>query len=102
MSTNPADEHPLARVATASLDDVNAVAGDFDARSLAYPWRHSDPEVDVLSKRALHVVWSGQKERRSRREIFAQLWELANERPIENFDLTPRAAIPYLDEPWYC
>jgi radical SAM superfamily enzyme YgiQ (UPF0313 family) len=84
------------------LDDVNAVAGEFDAHSLAYPWRHSDPEMDVLSKRALHAVWSGQKQRRSRREIFAELWELAAERPIENFDLMPRATIPYLDEPWYC
>ena len=84
------------------LDDVRAVAGAFEPRSLAYPWRHRDPEVDALSRRALHAVWSGQKAGRSRRQIFAEMWQLANERPPENFDLVPRAAVPYLDEPWYC
>jgi radical SAM superfamily enzyme YgiQ (UPF0313 family) len=84
------------------LDDVEAVAQPFDPKSLAYPWKHHDPVVDDLSRSALHVVWSGQKERRSRRELFAELWQLATSRPLENFDLLPRAAIPYLDEPWYC
>jgi radical SAM superfamily enzyme YgiQ (UPF0313 family) len=84
------------------LDDVNAVAEEFDPKSLVYPWRHPDPAVDDLSGKALHAVWSGQKEGRSRRELFAELWRLATERPPENFDLLPRAAIPYLDEPWYC
>ena len=56
----------------------------------------------ILAKRVLHAVWSGQKQGRPRRAIFAEVWELANERPIENFDLLPRAAVPYLDEPWYC
>jgi hypothetical protein len=28
---------------------------------------------------------------------------LADDWPLpENFDLMPRASIPYLDEPWYC
>jgi len=58
--------------------------------------------MDALSKRVLHAVWSGQKQGRPRRAIFAEVWELANERPIEDFDLLPRAAVPYLDEPWYC
>jgi radical SAM superfamily enzyme YgiQ (UPF0313 family) len=84
------------------LEDVQAVAGEFDPKSLAYPWKHPDSTMDVLSKQALHAVWSGQKQGRSRRQIFADLWELATERPMDNFDLVPRAAIPYLDEPWYC
>jgi radical SAM superfamily enzyme YgiQ (UPF0313 family) len=84
------------------LEDVQAVAKEFDPKSLAYPWKHRDPAMDDLSKRALHAVWSGQKAGRSRRELFAELWRLATPRPLENFDLLPRAAIPYLDEPWYC
>jgi hypothetical protein len=58
--------------------------------------------MDDLSKQAYHAVWSGQKKSRSRRDIFAEIWQLATARPLENFDLLPRAAIPYLDEPWYC
>jgi hypothetical protein len=28
---------------------------------------------------------------------------LVADRPLpENFDLMPRATIPYMDEPWYC
>ena len=39
----------------------------------------------------------------SRRETFRELWTLAGDRPLpEDFDLMPRATIPYLDEPWYC
>jgi radical SAM superfamily enzyme YgiQ (UPF0313 family) len=84
------------------LDDVQAVVEEFDPKSLAYPWKHPDPAMDDLSKRALHAVWSGQKSGSSRREVFAQLWQLATARPLDNYDLLPRAAIPYLDEPWYC
>jgi hypothetical protein len=39
----------------------------------------------------------------SRREIFRKMWDLAVDEPLpENFDLMPRATIPYMDEPWYC
>jgi radical SAM superfamily enzyme YgiQ (UPF0313 family) len=84
------------------LEDVQAVAEEFDPKSLAYPWKHPDPAMDDLSKQAYHAVWSGQKKSRPRRDIFAEIWQLATARPLENFDLLPRAAIPYLDEPWYC
>ena len=84
------------------LDDIQAVAQPFDPGILAYPWRHPDPEMDALSKQALHTVWSGQKKGRSRREVFADLCQIAGEPLPDNFDLLPRAAIPYLDEPWYC
>jgi hypothetical protein len=31
------------------------------------------------------------------------MWDLVADRPLpENFDLMPRATIPYMDEPWYC
>jgi hypothetical protein len=39
----------------------------------------------------------------SRRQIFARLWSLVNEERLpDEFDLMPRATVPYLDEPWYC
>jgi len=35
--------------------------------------------------------------------VFARIWAMAHDRPLpENFDLRPLAAVPYLNEPWYC
>ncbi len=81
------------------LDDIQAVVGGFDEPALLHRWKHSDPAVDELAGQALKIA--GLK--RSRREIFRKLWDLAAERPLpEDFDLMPRATIPYMDEPWYC
>ncbi len=75
--------------------------GPFDAKSLVYPWKHRDAEVDALGRRAFETVARLQKENRSRAEIFREVASLVS-MPLDNFDLTPRAAVPYLDEPWYC
>jgi hypothetical protein len=83
------------------LDDVQAVLRPFDSKSLVYPWVHEDPEVDRLSSRVFQLVAERQKQGRSRAEIFAEICEIAGA-PLENYDLMPRATIPYLDEPWYC
>jgi radical SAM superfamily enzyme YgiQ (UPF0313 family) len=81
------------------LDDIKAVSAGFDEPALLHRWKHSDPAVDDLAGRALKLA--GQKG--SRREIFREFWDLVAERPLpEDFDLMPRATIPYLDEPWYC
>jgi radical SAM superfamily enzyme YgiQ (UPF0313 family) len=81
------------------LDDIQAVVGAFDEPALLHQWKHSDPSVDGLAAQALKAA--GLKG--SRREIFHKLWDLAAERPLpEDFDLMPRATIPYMDEPWYC
>ncbi len=81
------------------LDDIRAVAGGFDEPALLYRWKHSDPAVDELAGEALKLA--GLKG--SRREIFRKLWDLVAARPLpEDFDLMPRATIPYMDEPWYC
>lgn len=90
------------------LDDVRSLVGPFDPKALVYPWEHPEPEVDELANRVFRIVQESQKKGRSRTEIFAEIWEAAHERlakpePLpENFHLIPRAAIPYLDEPWYC
>jgi radical SAM superfamily enzyme YgiQ (UPF0313 family) len=81
------------------LADVQAVIAGFDEPALLYRWKHPDAEVDALAGEALKLAaLEG-----SRREIFGKLWDLAADRPLpEDFDLMPRATIPYMDEPWYC
>ena len=75
--------------------------GAFDAKSLVYPWKNREPEVDALASRAFQLVARLQKEKRTRSQIFREIASLV-EMPLENFDLIARAAVPYLDEPWYC
>lgn len=75
--------------------------GAFDRNSLVYPWAHSEPEVDRLGSRVFREVAALQRQNRSRSEIFREVGHLAG-LTLENFELMPRAAIPYLDEPWYC
>jgi len=81
------------------LDDVQAVVTGFDEPALLYRWRHPDGRVDQLADQALKLA----AQRGSRRAIFGKLWSLAGDHPLpDNFDLMPRATIPYMDEPWYC
>src|SRR5258706_7325943 len=81
------------------LDDIQAVVGGFDEPALLHRWKHSDPAMDELAGQALKLA--GLKG--SRRDIFRKLWDLVAERAMpEDFDLMPRATIPYMDEPWYC
>jgi radical SAM superfamily enzyme YgiQ (UPF0313 family) len=85
------------------LPDIRESAEPFDDAALVYRWRHADPKLDQLSARILTLVEFEERQRRPRREIFAKIWSLASDEPLpENYDLLPRAAIPYMDEPWYC
>ncbi len=87
------------------LGDIQEVLGPFDPAGLVWRWEHEDPAVDSLALRLLHLVDQEQKQGHSRREIFAHIWEAAHEDapPLpHDFHLLPRAAIPYLNEPWYC
>ncbi len=83
------------------LQDVRAAIQPLDSKSLVYPWVHDDPEVDRLGGHVFRLVAEQQKQGRSRSEIFQEICEVAGA-PVENYKLVPRAAIPYLDEPWYC
>ena len=70
---------------------------------VAPDWTNPDPSLDILSASLLRLVAAEQKQNRTRAQIFRKIWEAAHSRPLpENFDLIPRAAIPYMDEPWYC
>jgi radical SAM superfamily enzyme YgiQ (UPF0313 family) len=81
------------------LPDIQGVIQGFDEPALLYRWRHPDPQADALAQQALRVAAS----RGSRRDIFRYLWNLVSDRPLpEDFDLMPRATIPYMDEPWFC
>jgi radical SAM superfamily enzyme YgiQ (UPF0313 family) len=81
------------------LDDAQAVIRFFDEPALLYRWQHPDAQVDALAAEELRIAAS----RGSRREIFGCLWNLVSERPLpEDFTLTPPAAIPHMDEPWFC
>jgi hypothetical protein len=87
------------------LDDVRAVTSAFDARSLTFPWTHPDPAVDALQAELTQLV--GVKLSMPRRDVFARVWDLAHDRANARAmrrdpPLVARAAIPYLDEPWYC
>lgn len=78
------------------LPDVRAVIGPFDARTLTFPWVHSDPRVDTLQHQVMALA--GVRASRTREEVFAEICELAQ----VNVVLPSRSAIPYMNEPWYC
>ena len=87
------------------LDDVRRVTAAFDARSLTYPWTHADPAVDELQGELTELV--GLKLSSPRRDVFAKVWDLAHDRAgvramRREAPFVSRAAIPYLNEPWYC
>ncbi len=85
------------------LDDIQRIIGPFDRKLLIYPWTHRDPQVDALGGRIFRLVDQLQKQGQNRAQIFAAIWaEAGDELLPENFHLIPRAAVPFLDEPWYC
>ena len=91
------------------LAEVQEIVGPFDETALVYPWRHSDPRVDQLQGEIQALVRAATARGESRREIFAQVWLLAEQaaagspRPVPPpVEARARATIPYLTEPWYC
>ena len=88
------------------LEDIRRVVGPFNRASLTYPWTHRDPRVDALQQSLADLV--GVRLTASRSETFDRAWTMAHEaaglapRPRRNAPVISRAAIPYLNEPWYC
>lgn len=95
------------------LPDIRAVVSDFDPRTLTHPWRHPDPRVDALQGAVMRLV--GVQMSGSRQSTFDAVQALADEALDHGGPgavprmamrrqppLRSRAAIPYLDEPWYC
>jgi len=91
------------------LPEVQEIVGPFDETALVYPWRHPDPRADQLQGEIQALVRASADRGASRREIFAQVWLLAEQaaagspRPLPPPVKTPaRVTIPHLTEPWYC
>ncbi len=91
------------------LGEIREMLGEWDGESLVYVWRNVDSRVDDLWEKVQKLVHSGEKLKQSRDRIFEKIWEEAHRaagssvvaehaQPI----LVARAAIPYLNEPWYC
>ncbi|MGC2739726.1 MAG: CUAEP/CCAEP-tail radical SAM protein [Candidatus Acidiferrales bacterium] len=91
------------------LPEISEMIGPFDEEALLYPWSHVDPRVDQLCEEIQRQVHGDEKLKRSRAPIFENIWEAAHRasglsvvaeraHPL----LVVRAAIPYLNEPWYC
>jgi radical SAM superfamily enzyme YgiQ (UPF0313 family) len=87
------------------LDAVRQVLGPYSPVSLTYPWRHPQPEVDALQRRIEQLV--GARQADGRTELFTRIRDEARAAaglpvPPPEQGALPRAAIPYLNEPWYC
>jgi radical SAM superfamily enzyme YgiQ (UPF0313 family) len=88
------------------LEDIRAVAGPFNPRTLTHPWTHPDPEVDRLQQAIEMLVGGGVNA--ERRQVFDAVYELASAGSADrgglpgSRPLRSRAAVPYLTEPWYC
>jgi radical SAM superfamily enzyme YgiQ (UPF0313 family) len=88
-------------------DDMQV--GSFDSALLTHRWQHADPRVDELQRAVQRAVADGEAQEQTRRHIFGELWALAHRaagrQPRWHPDTTavlPRAAVPFLNEPWYC
>lgn len=86
------------------LDDIRAVAGPFDPKTLTHPWAHPDSRVDALQQAVMARV--GVAPHESRETTFEAIRALADAAAGASRGAMPpllaRAAIPYLTEPWYC
>jgi hypothetical protein len=90
------------------LDEVREMVGPFDAKALVYPWKNPAPAVDRLGEELQDIVATSEKLKRSRSATFAKMWQAVGQAANQNLEtraqpvLVPRAAVPYLSEPWYC
>jgi radical SAM superfamily enzyme YgiQ (UPF0313 family) len=88
------------------LPDIRSILSGYDPQSLTHRWVHPEPRVDRLQDTIAAVV--GRRLNAPRHEVFSEVWRLAHDAanssvqmPVTE-DLLPRAAVPYLNEPWYC
>jgi len=94
------------------LDDIRGIVGPFDEAALVYPWKNVDARLDRLCEELQQTVHAGEKMNRRRTHIFERIEQAAFAAAGVKHDdgtkeatlpiITARAAIPYLNEPWYC
>ena len=86
-------------------DGLGAEVAPFDHDRLLHPWRHQDPRVDRLQEAVSSLV--GRQTVASRVVLFDEIWlaaatEVGVALPARLTRRKPRAAVPFLNEPWYC
>lgn len=86
------------------LADITALVAPFDATTLTFPWRHSDPRLDALQVDVMRMASSAHG--RTRSEIWLEVRAMAAARggaaaPALTTD-GPLEVIPFINEPWYC
>ncbi|HYL10648.1 MAG TPA: CUAEP/CCAEP-tail radical SAM protein [Candidatus Acidoferrales bacterium] len=91
------------------LPDVRGLAGAFDPQALVHPWRHPDARVDALCTDVQGIIAAAEKLKRGRSSTFGKIWQaaaeaagMAGKSAPQPMPMLSRAAIPYLNEPWYC
>ncbi len=89
------------------LDEVRRNVGPFDAQSLFYPWKHSDPRIDALAETVQAIAADGDRKKESRTAVFERIWNAAHaaaglDAPVVRRSQVPAVAVPFLSEPWYC
>jgi radical SAM superfamily enzyme YgiQ (UPF0313 family) len=90
------------------LPDLRAMVGPFDSAALIFPWRHEDARVEALCREISELVQRGEKLKLSRTELFSHIRRAAraaagkDELPGVPGSQAKGAAVPFLDEPWYC
>ncbi len=85
------------------LSDIRDVASAFDPASLTWPWRHSDPRVDLLQADVMKLVMSASGAPRS--AVFDAISSMAREAaglPARSSRTPSGMQVPYVSEPWYC
>jgi radical SAM superfamily enzyme YgiQ (UPF0313 family) len=85
------------------LPEIAQMVEPFQPEALLYRWSHSDPTLDHLAGHLLQLVDREQKRGATRSDCFAAIWNAAHQDNAPELPvLISRAAIPYLNEPWYC
>jgi len=90
------------------IEEIRRQAGEFDAKTLTYPWRHGDPAIDRLCTELQGIVETGEKAKESRAGSFEKIWMAANRaaggaaKEGRFARATRKEGVPYLNEPWYC
>ena len=90
------------------LPEMSAMIGPFDSAALVFPWKHEDARVDAQAREISQLVERGDGLKLSRTEIFSHIRRAANAAAGKGASKNiphaagKGAAVPYLDEPWYC
>jgi hypothetical protein len=86
-------------------EDMRRTVGAFDAESLVYPWRNTDPRVDALSDTVQSIAAEADRKKESRVAAFARIWEAAHAAAgmiAPGLRVHEGRGVPFLSEPWYC